>query len=366
MIPWGLGRNRKVDPRYQVFVSSTFADLQEERQAVMQALLSLNHFPAGMELFPASDEDQWSLIKGVIDDSDYYVLVIGGRYGSRDSSGVSYTEKEFEYAVSQSIPVLAFVHDKTDDIPSGKTDKNDGLREQLQKFVERVKNSGRHIKFWNGADDLKAKVILAIAAETKRNPREGWIRGDKSVDLSVVEALRQEIDKLNNELQLSRHAPPSGAERYEGGKSTFNAGLTFYLGTTRYTGTVSVTWDDIFFEVGPVLMDEGTELQMMKRLGDELWRYDTDRLKQYNVFSIQEDTFQTIKVQLVALGLIQKSTKKHVPSDRAKYWSLTPFGETKLMTLRAILKGEGTNHLSAGNGSSGAQSNTERPASDLI
>jgi len=71
-----------MDKRYQVFVSSTFADLKEERQAVMQALLSLDHFPAGMELFPASDEDQWALIKGVIDDSDYYVLVVGGRYGS--------------------------------------------------------------------------------------------------------------------------------------------------------------------------------------------------------------------------------------------------------------------------------------------
>src|SRR5262245_54384271 len=64
-----------MDKRYQVFVSYTFADLQEERQAVMQALLSLDHFPAGMELFPASDEDQLALIKGVIDDSDYYVLV---------------------------------------------------------------------------------------------------------------------------------------------------------------------------------------------------------------------------------------------------------------------------------------------------
>jgi hypothetical protein len=71
-----------MDKRYQIFVSSTFADLQEERQAVMQALLSLEHFPAGMEAFPASDDDAWTLIQGVIDDSDYYVLVIGGRYGS--------------------------------------------------------------------------------------------------------------------------------------------------------------------------------------------------------------------------------------------------------------------------------------------
>ena len=69
------------DKRYQVFVSSTYDDLQDERKEVMQALLELDCIPAGMELFPASSKDQWSLIKRVIDDCDYYILIIGGRYG---------------------------------------------------------------------------------------------------------------------------------------------------------------------------------------------------------------------------------------------------------------------------------------------
>src|SRR5262245_27945134 len=105
-----------MDTRYQVFVSSTFADLKEERQAVMEALLSLDHFPAGMELFPASNDDQWALIKGVINDSDYYVLVIGGRYGSTSESGISYTEMEFDYAVNSRKPILAFLHESPDEI----------------------------------------------------------------------------------------------------------------------------------------------------------------------------------------------------------------------------------------------------------
>jgi hypothetical protein len=73
----------------------------------MQALLSLDHFPAGMELFPASDDDQWALIRGVIDDSDYYVLVVGGRYGSTTAEGISYTEMEFDYANLRKKPILA-------------------------------------------------------------------------------------------------------------------------------------------------------------------------------------------------------------------------------------------------------------------
>jgi len=65
--------------RYQVFVSSTFADLQQERRDVIQTLLKMNCIPAGMELFPASDETQLDFIKRVIDDCDYYLLIIAAQ-----------------------------------------------------------------------------------------------------------------------------------------------------------------------------------------------------------------------------------------------------------------------------------------------
>ncbi len=76
----------------------------------MQALLFLDCIPAGMEPFPASDDDQWTLIKSVIDDSDYYLVIIAGRYGSVDVAGVGYTEKEYDYAVSIGKPVIGFLH----------------------------------------------------------------------------------------------------------------------------------------------------------------------------------------------------------------------------------------------------------------
>jgi hypothetical protein len=71
-----------VDRRFQVFVSSTFLDLKDERAAIVSALLQMDAFPAGMELFPAADDDAWTLIERVIEASDYYLLVIGGKYGS--------------------------------------------------------------------------------------------------------------------------------------------------------------------------------------------------------------------------------------------------------------------------------------------
>lgn len=100
-----------MDKRYQVFISSTYRDLHEERQEVTRALLELDCIPAGMELFPASDDDAWTLIKRVIDDSDYYIVISAGRYGStHPDTGVGYTEMEYDYAVEAGKPVLAFMH----------------------------------------------------------------------------------------------------------------------------------------------------------------------------------------------------------------------------------------------------------------
>ncbi len=98
------------------------------------------------------------LIQSVIDDSDYYLLVVGGRYGTTDPDGVSYTEREYDYAVVKGLPVLAFIHENPADIASGKTDQSDALAGKLEHFVAKIKGS-KHVKFWKNADDLKAKVI---------------------------------------------------------------------------------------------------------------------------------------------------------------------------------------------------------------
>jgi hypothetical protein len=105
---WDAGRS--MDKKYQVFVSSTFRDLADERQTAIRNILDLGHVPAGMELFPAADTEQLTYIKKVIDQCDYYVLIMGGRYGSMDNAGVSFTEREYDYAVDMGKIVLAFPH----------------------------------------------------------------------------------------------------------------------------------------------------------------------------------------------------------------------------------------------------------------
>lgn len=183
-----------MDKRYQVFISSTFADLKEERRKVIQTLMELDCIPSGMELFPAADEDQFEFIKKVIDDCDYYLLIIGGRYGSLTAQGISYTEQEYEYALSKQLKVIALLHEDPSKISLDKSEQNPELREQLIKFREKVSN-GRLVRFWKNIDELPGIVALSLTKTIKMHPAIGWVRADKVSS----EELLEEINKLRKE-----------------------------------------------------------------------------------------------------------------------------------------------------------------------
>ena len=100
-----------MNKKYSVFISSTFLDLESERETIRKLVIDMGYIPLGMESFPATNEEQFGYIQKVIDNSDYYILVIGGRYGSITEDGISYTEKEYDYALSKEKVVLAFVHE---------------------------------------------------------------------------------------------------------------------------------------------------------------------------------------------------------------------------------------------------------------
>ena len=124
--------------RYQVFVSSTYEDLREDRQQATQAILEAGSFPSGMELFPASDDTQWELIKRVISECDYYVVILGGKYGSIGPARLSYTEMEYDFAVERGIPVMGFVKEPLDELPSKSVEADPSRRKQLDAFREKV------------------------------------------------------------------------------------------------------------------------------------------------------------------------------------------------------------------------------------
>lgn len=185
--------------RYQVFVSSTFRDLKEERAAVMEVIMRLNFIPAGMEMFPAMDEKVFKYIQRIIDDSDYFLLIIGGCYGSVDGSGVSWTEKEYDYALKQHKHILVFDHENYLNLPGSKIDKDKEKLEKLEAFKTKVAKDGiRVIDTWSNADKLAMKVSTSLANVQKIHlVKGGWVRAEEI--LSNNEGTLKELKELRDE-----------------------------------------------------------------------------------------------------------------------------------------------------------------------
>lgn len=162
-----------MEVKYQIFVSSTYEDLKEERAVVMETILKLEQIPIGMEMFNAGDEEQWELIKRTIDSSDYYLVIIGGRYGSIATDGYSYTEKEYRYAVDAGKPILTFIN-RNEDIIS-----NEGIEKQYKLQQFRNKAKGKIASFWTNKDELGTAVAASLHSVISKKPGIGWIRADE-------------------------------------------------------------------------------------------------------------------------------------------------------------------------------------------
>ncbi len=182
-----------MNPKYQVFISSTYSDLVEERESIIKAILEIYHIPIGMEMFSAEDEDQWEVIRRTIEISDYYILVLGLRYGSKASDGISFTQKEYEYALEKKIPVLAFVIDEMAALPKNKRD--DDLTE-MNNFRELVLKNSKMAQFWKSKEELTKNVSISLLKQIMQKPGIGWVRGDK---LDSEEALSKELASISKE-----------------------------------------------------------------------------------------------------------------------------------------------------------------------
>lgn len=334
-----------MEKRHQVFISSTFNDLKQERAEIIQALLELDCFPAGMEIFPATDSAAWELIKGVIDDSDYYCLIVGGRYGSLDADGLSYTEKEYDYAYSAGKPIVAFLHGKPDEIPVGKTDSSFAAQEKLKAFRQKIEER-HHCKFWVSPEDLGGKVSRAIVSLRKTNPSEGWVPGAFAQDeKSRIESaeLRAKVAQLESEIaSRSSEASLVLVDGLAYGDETLEFQV-FYDSEDNGEGNrqiLRISWDLMLKYVGPKLMNECSDEEFLDNLRmccyHELENILKDKTILFRSIVLPRVVVDQISVQFRALGYMVSGIKRRAVSDRQRYWKLTSTGERRLIGMQAV------------------------------
>lgn len=331
-----------MDPRYQIFVSSTYTDLIEERRVVMQTLLKMDCMPAGMELFPAADDSAWSVIEQVIRESDYYVLIVGGRYGSKSTDNpLSFTEREFDLATELGIPVLPFLHSDPGSIPQRHADDSDDARRQLKKFREKVEQN-RLRDHWKNADELASKVVLAVTQAKKAKPRTGWIRADRAADpktLQELERIRRENEELRTKIERARRDPPANHAQFAFGDESVPAEY-FYetMNQNReqvpHVVSLLMTWTEVFTLLGPLAYTPVAESRLRGALDAAITNRDRIKSKpaRFN-FNVPESVLNILKTQFMALGLWELSEVSHTPEP---HWRLTPYGKDVLVQLLAI------------------------------
>jgi hypothetical protein len=309
-----------------------------------------------MELFPAANEDQWTLIKKVIDDCDYYMVILGGRYGSIGPDGLSYTEMEYRYALEKGKPILGFVHKDPSQIVSKKTEASPEGKKKLESFREFVQT--RMCRFWDSPSDLGSQVSRSLVKLIKAHPAIGWVRGDQVPSegaTTEILSLRRTIEELEKKLSSVANEAPEGAGLLAQGQDEVSLGYTFAASETRwahdgttYSADAALTWDDVFSSLAPLMIDEADESTLTTALNGLVRSKEAPGLKKQKSlkdlnlleFQVKRDDFQTDKVQLRALGLITKSTKNRSVKDTSTYWTLTTYGDNQLTRLRAIRRPE--------------------------
>jgi hypothetical protein len=197
--------------------------MREERQAAVEAILEAGHIPAGMELFASGDESQWDTIRQWIDDSDVFMLILGGRYGSIEpSSEKSYIQLEYEYAIMKKKPHFAavikkeFLDSKVKKVGADALETVHG--QKLINFKNTVTN--KICRFFGDVNELKLIVFQSLSKFASYPELSGWVRGSDVVDpkatLEEVNRLQGENSELRQQLAVVEALNRANATQSDG------------------------------------------------------------------------------------------------------------------------------------------------------
>lgn len=196
--------------KYQVFISSSFIDLEAERKELFMTTLSDGNIPFGMELLKPGYQRGLDTIKRKIEESDIFVILVGARLGSPAQDLLAFTQKEYEYAQEAGLPIITFLLNETEyrNIRDGikSPDPEFGKHTELSNFredVKKVDGGSRIVGYFSYGklEKLSRDYSYAItdcvdALEGELPHGKGWVKGNEYNNCLY------EFDKLRNRIIL--------------------------------------------------------------------------------------------------------------------------------------------------------------------
>lgn len=270
-----------MDKKYQVFISSTYMDMQKIRKFTFMSILKLGHIPVGLEMINSQEMTIEKCAEKYIDTCEFVVLIIGKHYGSIAQTGKSYVEEEYIYSLSKGKPILCFLninYNKVDD-------------EKYQRFVKRILEN-QLVVFWDDIDDFKNKFVQNISKfMINCSPSTYWIKSSKIIcdgKQDYLKGLETLLGSLANDensdiLGLMLHNLREIEEFYSLTKN--QAKRAFYLSVGMciagfflftFASVLSLLWKENLFALltalGGVVVEiiAGTSLTVYKRSLEQL------------------------------------------------------------------------------------------------
>ena len=309
------------EKKYQVFISSTYSDLVEERKKILDVLFMADCIPAGMEAFVAVDTEQFEVIKKVIDLCDYYVLIIGKRYGSiHPETGLSYTEMEYDYAIEHNTPVLVFAIDESVELDQSKMETDREKIMKLKSFRTKAMTN-RLASIWKTTDDLTGKLAVSIMKAKVEIKRPGWQR---AVDFDEA-SLRREIMELKNRNEELLEDLKKAESKIA--SLTLQTNIAFedteiainYHYETRYgnaSNSIKTSLEEIFKTIATEMMEVAiTEARIESAIKKKYFS------NKYGTYFDDDQFVKKLLNQFRALNLIYAKW-----NDKTLYWGLTEKG----------------------------------------
>ena len=319
------------DKKHLVYICSTYADLKEERRKVLDVLMMADCIPIGIQSFFVTENEQFDVIKKIIDICDYFILIIGNRYGSiNKNTGLSYTEMEYHYARKNDIPVLVFCIDDHVLIPENEKESEPQKRRKLSDFKQEVMNNNNTF-LWTSSDDLMGKIAIEIMKAKTETVRPGWqytapfdeamLRREIMESQAKIEILEKQLDEANEKLAI--YTEPDDIE-FDESEYVFKYHYFIQTGvhTERYNGEKKIMLTELFNLIAEELLtvslsEQAIESFLKKKI-----------IGTGNTYII-EDAYLVKRIlnQLQAFNLIRSHLNKESLSE---YWGLTPKGRIKI------------------------------------
>lgn len=186
--------------KYQVFISSTFRNMEQARKAAIAGVADCHHIPIALENFAPQSMSDLEVIKKAVKECPIYVLILGPTYGAMPpGSDKSYIHIEYELAKKDNREILVFPLEWSDiNAQREKLDHGHDISElentgKLKAFWEEVQHGEHFCRRWryDNPDEIRRHVTMALMElPLRENPPRGLVP-ETDIEQDLIDSLSE-------------------------------------------------------------------------------------------------------------------------------------------------------------------------------